>query len=132
MTGHTVTEGMSSLSIDRRRRDRTARRRPVAPARSPVRRAGSARSVAGIDTPARIEDYALLSDTRGAALVDRTGSVDWLCLPRFDADACLAAMLGGPDHGRWLLSVRGAPERTKRWYRGDTLVLETEYVTADG
>ena len=82
--------------------------------------------------PSRIEDYALLSDGETAALVARDGSVDWLCLPRFDADACLAALLGRPEHGRFLLAPRDAPRRTSRRYRDATLVLETEHVTDDG
>ncbi|MCC2319812.1 glycoside hydrolase family 15 protein [Cellulomonas xiejunii] len=73
-----------------------------------------------------IEDYAVLGDGHTAALVSRRGSVDWLCLPRFDSDACFAALLGTPDHGRWLLTVPDATEVTRR-YRGDSFVLETTY-----
>jgi GH15 family glucan-1,4-alpha-glucosidase len=82
--------------------------------------------------PARIEDYALLSNTRGAALVASDGSVDWLCLPRFDSDACLAALLGDERHGRFLVSVAGTARRTSRRYRDGTFVLETDYVTDEG
>ncbi|MFC0646648.1 glycoside hydrolase family 15 protein [Cellulomonas phragmiteti] len=78
-----------------------------------------------------IEDYAVLGDGHTCALVSRRGSVDWLCLPRFDSDACFAALLGTPDHGRWLLTVRDATEVTRR-YRGDSFVLETTYRTARG
>ena len=80
----------------------------------------------------RIEDYALIGDTQAAALVGRDGSVDWLCLPRFDSPACFAALLGDAGNGRWLLAPAGAPTRTTRRYRGDSLVLETEHVTPDG
>jgi GH15 family glucan-1,4-alpha-glucosidase len=80
----------------------------------------------------RIEDYALLGDTQTAALVSREGSIDWLCLPRFDGSACFAALLGDPDHGRWLLAPRGAVRSVERRYRGETLVLETDYETASG
>jgi GH15 family glucan-1,4-alpha-glucosidase len=79
-----------------------------------------------------LEDYALIGDTNTAALVGRNGSVDWLCLPRFDSDACFAALLGKPKHGRWLLAPLG--EHTPgRWrYRGDSMVLDTEFTTGDG
>jgi GH15 family glucan-1,4-alpha-glucosidase len=80
----------------------------------------------------RIEDYALIGDTHTVGLVSRTGSLDWLCLPRFDSGACFAALLGGPQHGRWLLSPAGTPRRLQRQYRDRTLVLETEYETDDG
>jgi GH15 family glucan-1,4-alpha-glucosidase len=81
---------------------------------------------------ARIEDYALVGDTHTGALISRTGSVDWLCLPRFDSGACFAALVGTEDHGRWLLAPAGEVQRTSRRYRGDTLVLETEHETSDG
>ena len=80
----------------------------------------------------RIEDYALIGDTHTAALVGRDGSVDWLCLPRFDSPACFAALLGTPDNGRWLLAPAGASRRVTRHYRGETLILETEFETEDG
>ena len=80
----------------------------------------------------RIEDYAMIGDTRTAALVCKDGSIDWLCLPRFDSGACFAALLGEPRHGRWLLAPRGDVARTSRRYRPGTLVLETEIATADG
>jgi GH15 family glucan-1,4-alpha-glucosidase len=80
-----------------------------------------------------IEDYALIGDCETAALVSRDGSVDWLCWPRFDSTACFAALLGGPEHGRWRIAPCDlAPERTRRQYRGDTLVLETAMETQDG
>jgi GH15 family glucan-1,4-alpha-glucosidase len=73
-----------------------------------------------------LEDYALIGDMHTAALVGRDGSIDWLCLPRFDSGACFAALLGDPSHGRWLLSPTTS-FRTRRRYRTDTLVLETEH-----
>jgi GH15 family glucan-1,4-alpha-glucosidase len=82
--------------------------------------------------PNRIEDYALLSDTESAALVGRDGSVDWLTFPRFDSAACFAALLGTPDHGRWLLAPAGEVRSVERRYRPGTLVLETRFTTADG
>ena len=80
----------------------------------------------------RIEDYALLGDCESAALVGRDGSIDWLCWPRFDSGACFAALLGGPEHGRWSIAPREQVLRTERRYRGDTLVLETTFVTPSG
>ncbi len=78
-----------------------------------------------------IADYAVLGDGRTAALVSREGSVDWLCLPHFDSPACFAALLGTPDHGRWLLTVPDATRVTRR-YVGDSFVLETTYETPTG
>jgi GH15 family glucan-1,4-alpha-glucosidase len=80
----------------------------------------------------RIEDYALIGDTMTAALVGRDGSIDWLCFPRFDSDACFAALLGDVSHGRWLVGPAGEVHRTVRQYRGDGLVLETVHETAAG
>jgi GH15 family glucan-1,4-alpha-glucosidase len=80
----------------------------------------------------RIEDYALIGDCQTAALVGRDGSIDWLCLPRFDSGACFAALLGTPEHGRWLIAPSGEITATRRRYRDHTLVLETEFETADG
>lgn len=79
-----------------------------------------------------IEDYALIGDCQSAALVSKSGSMDWLCFPRFDSDACLAALLGGPEHGRWLLGPVGGAKRTQRRYLPDTLVLETRHETEEG
>jgi GH15 family glucan-1,4-alpha-glucosidase len=81
---------------------------------------------------ARLEDYALLGDTQTAALVGRNGSIDWLCMPRFDSPACFAALLGDNSHGRWLLAPQGGHPAQARRYRGRSLVLETEYRTAGG
>jgi GH15 family glucan-1,4-alpha-glucosidase len=82
--------------------------------------------------PSHIEDYALIGDCHTAALVSRDGSIDWLCLPRFDSGACFAALLGGPEHGRWLLTPAGEVTSSRRRYRDGTLVLETDYETAEG
>jgi GH15 family glucan-1,4-alpha-glucosidase len=82
--------------------------------------------------PRRIDDYALIGNCETAALVDRTGSIDWLCVPRFDSPACFAALLGTGDHGRWRLAPAEAPRAVRRRYRDDTLVLETEFETAAG
>ena len=80
----------------------------------------------------RIEDYALIGNLRTAALVDRTGSIDWLCLPRFDSGACLGALLGTNENGRWLLAPQGGVKQVRRKYRDDTLILETEFETESG
>ena len=77
--------------------------------------------------PSRIEDYALIGDCQTAALVSRSGSIDWLCLPRFDSGACFAALLGGPEHGRWTLAPKGRVHRVTRAYRDGTLVLDTTF-----
>src|SRR5215213_2719842 len=79
-----------------------------------------------------IEDYALIGDTHTAALVGKDGSIDWLCLPRFDSPACFAALLGDESHGRWLLAPAGDVRRVERRYRRGTLVLETDFHCADG
>ena len=80
----------------------------------------------------RIEDYALIGNTRTAALVGRDGSIDWLPLPRFDSDACFASLLGNEENGRWLITPAGEVETVERRYRGDTLILETRFVTVTG
>ena len=80
----------------------------------------------------RIEDYALIGDLSTAALVGSDGSIDWLCWPRFDSDACFAALLGKNENGRWLMAPQGAVKRATRSYRPNTLILETRFETADG
>jgi GH15 family glucan-1,4-alpha-glucosidase len=79
-----------------------------------------------------IEDYALIGNCETAALVARDGSIDWLCWPRFDSDARFAALLGTPEHGRWQIAPADPGTKVTRHYRDDTLVLETEFETADG
>jgi GH15 family glucan-1,4-alpha-glucosidase len=82
--------------------------------------------------PGRIEDYALIGDCRSAALVGRDGSIDWLCWPQFDSEACFAALLGNQDHGRWLVAPAERVLWRRRRYREKTLVLETEFETDSG
>ena len=79
-----------------------------------------------------IEDYAIVGDTQTAGLVGRDGSVDWLCLPRFDSGAIFAALLGTEDHGRWLIAPAGGARSARRQYRGESLVLETEFTADEG
>ncbi len=79
-----------------------------------------------------IEDYALIGDMRTAALVGRNGSIDWFCPPRFDSASCFAALLGDESHGHWTLAPADQVIRSSRRYRDATLVLETEFETADG
>ncbi len=80
----------------------------------------------------KIEDYAFLSDTQTGALVGRDGSIDWLCLPRFDSGACFAALLGSRENGCWRIFPKGKTEKLSRRYRGETLILETEIETESG
>ena len=82
--------------------------------------------------PRYIEDYAIIGNCETAALVGRDGSIDWLCLPRFDSSACFAALLGLPEHGRWLIAPVDADAKVTRRYRGDTLILETTFETETG
>ncbi|HJT33004.1 MAG TPA: glycoside hydrolase family 15 protein [Pirellulales bacterium] len=82
--------------------------------------------------PLPLEEYAMIGDFHTAALVGRDGSIDWLCLPRFDSGACFAALLGTPEHGRWLLAPAREVRRTDRHYRDGTLVLETTFHTDSG
>jgi carbohydrate kinase (thermoresistant glucokinase family) len=84
------------------------------------------------DLPLAIEDYALIGDCTTAALVGRNGSIDWLCWPRFDSNACFAALLGTSEHGRWRICPADPAPRISRAYRDGTMVLETIFDTADG
>jgi GH15 family glucan-1,4-alpha-glucosidase len=83
-----------------------------------------------VSTP--LEEYALIGDCETAALVSNAGSIDWLCWPRFDSGACFAALLGGPEHGRWLIAPAQDARRTFRRYRQNTLILETGLETSEG
>jgi len=79
-----------------------------------------------------LEDYALIGDCETAALVGRNGSIDWLCWPRFDSEACFASLLGGPEYGRWILAPADlSATMVQRRYRGESLILETRFETAD-
>lgn len=82
-------------------------------------------------TVRRIADYALIGDGETAALVDRSGAIEWLCMPRFDSEACLAALLGDQENGCWRMAPEDDVVRRTRRYQGDTLILETEFETAD-
>lgn len=80
----------------------------------------------------RIEDYAIVGDTQTIAVISNTGSVDWMCVPRFDSGACFAALLGTKDHGHWSIRPRDPVRAIRRRYRDGTMILETELETADG
>ncbi|HEX2603779.1 MAG TPA: glycoside hydrolase family 15 protein [Oxalicibacterium sp.] len=82
--------------------------------------------------PKRIEDYALIGNCETAALIARDGSMDWLCLPRYDSAACFAALLGRPEHGHWQIAPDCEVHRVTRRYAGRTLILETIFETEDG
>jgi GH15 family glucan-1,4-alpha-glucosidase len=87
---------------------------------------------AGENGRRRIEDYGIIGDSETAALVSRTGSIDWLCWPRFDSEACMAALLGNENNGFWRIAPKGEIRQTSRRYRGDTLILETLFETDEG
>src|SRR5512141_885505 len=80
----------------------------------------------------KIEDYAMIGDLGTAALVGRDGSIDWLCWPRFDSDACFAALLGTAENGRWRIAPEDAAARVERRYRPHTLILESVVTTKAG
>src|SRR5262245_63652695 len=81
----------------------------------------------GTDMASKIEDYGLIGNTYTGALVSRSGSIDWLCAPRFDSDACLTALIGYDEHGRWSLRPTVEVRETRQRYRDDTMMLETEF-----
>ena len=105
--------------------------KPLPSRRGPASSGGTG-SFIGSDLPLAIEDYALIGDCTTAALVGRNGSIDWLCWPRFDSNACFAALLGTSEHGRWRMSPADPAPRISRAYRDGTMVLETVFDTADG
>jgi len=80
----------------------------------------------------RIEDYGFIGNCLSCALVARDGSIDWLCLPRFDSDACFAALLGNEENGFWRIAPADEPRRVSRRYRDGTTILETTFETEDG
>src|SRR6201985_295156 len=80
----------------------------------------------------RLEQYGIIGNAHTAALVGDDGSIDWLCLPRFDSGACFAALLGESDHGRWQIAPSVQVVSVRRRYRGASLVLETEFTTEAG
>ncbi len=82
--------------------------------------------------PGLISDYAIVGDLQTAALIGRSGSIDWLCFPRFDSAAAFAALLGGDENGHWRIAPAGAERCTRRRYRGDSLILETEWDSPEG
>src|SRR6201994_1095248 len=98
----------------------------------PARETGKTPTDARKTLSSRIEDYGLIGDCETAALVGRDGSIDWLCWPAFDSDACFAALLGAEKPGRWLIAPEGEIRKTTRCYRDETLILETRFETADG
>src|SRR5215472_13966196 len=81
--------------------------------------------------PCQIEDYAVIGNCESAAMVGRNGSIDWLAVPRFDSAACFAALLGGPENGRWQITPLRESHASRR-YRSGTLVLETRFENAAG
>ena len=85
-----------------------------------------------MESTPRIEDHALIGDMRTAALVTRYGSIDWLCLPAFDSDACFAALVGNAENGHWTIAPTVPVKHVHRRYRKDTLILETDFVTESG
>src|SRR5499427_7655879 len=104
--------------------------RPLSRAACPA--SNTRRLSGGGNMSAVLEDYGMIGDCETAALVGRTGSIDWLCWPRFDSDACFAALLGTAENGRWLLAPTSPVKNASRKYRDHTLILETRFATEDG
>src|SRR3954468_14137214 len=101
--------------------------------REPARRhQGRAAIRRGRRMSAPIESYGMIGDCKTAALVGKDGSIDWLCWPRFDSDACFAKLLGGQSNGFWLITPHDEVKSTTRCYRRNTLILETTFATATG
>src|SRR5205814_3040326 len=96
------------------------------------RRQSGARDRRVSEDARRIEGYAVIGDGETMALVERGGSIDWLCWPRFDSAACFAALLGKPEHGRWRIAPVGVERAVRRRYRGDSLIVETDFETSEG
>src|SRR5579864_8518039 len=107
------------------------RRSRARPARGPAR-LHEAKIQLVKDVSGRIEDYGLIGDCETAALVGRDGSIDWLCWPAFDSDACFAALLGGRENGRWLIAPAEEVSNISRRYWDDTLIPDTRCDTAGG
>src|SRR5262245_42753159 len=82
--------------------------------------------------PSKIEDYGLIGNTFTSALVSRRASIDWLCAPRFDSDACFAGLVGYDEHGRWSVFPTAPVRDNQQRYRGDSMILETEFVCDGG
>jgi GH15 family glucan-1,4-alpha-glucosidase len=114
----------------------TDRHRPVSPHRQQTHPDEATTERASHGTkgpyPAAIEDYALIGDCNTAALVSKTGSIDWLCWPRFDSPACFAGLLGSEENGRWRIAPTEPPTRITRRYWPGTMILETLFETASG
>src|SRR5436305_2834551 len=98
----------------------------------PGRGVGKALPDARNKLSSKIEDYGLIGDCETAALVGRDGSIDWLCWPAFDSDACFAALLGTNSNGRWLITPEEPRAKSDLRYWDDTLILETRFETAGG
>src|SRR5690242_10071698 len=130
---HDSTPGLGRSGIDTRYRAARGGRAVGRAMPSGARlRQGRAGGIRREGVPVRIEDYALIGDLQTSALVGRNGSVDWLCLPRFDSASCFTALLGEEKHGHWLIAPSGEIRSVSRRYREGTLVLETDFETADG